>query len=271
MNTPRLSRPASRFSLSSLFLALVVTSSFTCPAFAAVRTNSSAGSVEACPPHYPDTAHVFNGCFLSTYAYLTRFADEFPAEQGRPITVCMRNANGQVLPHTIALVSWQGTWWCRDEYFGVFSLDCDATGTPNVALLTPRAERFLDRHAKDALRDPNLERASEVPHRLTSAQRLAAVMTAAKLIPVPHTIYWVRSGRDEVPVVFFRPGNGQVAVYDPAHGTGVAECHSREDLKVTALVATSMGYRSETIHPDLTGATGTLVAAAGSTSVAASQ
>lgn len=254
MNTPRFFRP------SSLLLALVL---------AAASAPSSYAMVDQAPPHHPDTAHVFNGCFLSTTAYLTRFANEFPAEQGRPITVKMRVAGGRISPHTMALVSWQGEWWCRDEYFGVFSLQVAVNGAADVAKLAPRAERALARHAEAALRNPAQPTAPAVPSRLTPAQRLAAVTAAAQILPIPSSIYWVRSDAGEVPVVFFRPANGKVAVYDPAHGTGAAECASADDLGVTALVAQSMGYRTETIHRDLP-ASATLVAAA-STSVPVSQ
>ncbi len=273
MRPPLLSRPGTSrcFPLSSLFCALVITSSSVCPSFAIARTNTDADSHEAGPPHHPDSAHVFNGCHLSTLAYLARFSTEFPGEQGRPLIVRMLNADGQVKPHTMSLVSWHGTWWCRDEYFGVFSLGCAVNGEPNIGLLTAQAERLGDRHARAAMRNPTREYPSEAPRRLTAKQRIAAVTTAVGLIPFPHTIYWVRGDTGEVPVVFFRPAPGKIAVYDPAHGTGVAECASTEDMKIAALVATSMGYRADTIHPDLALASGTLVTAASSTSVTLSR
>jgi hypothetical protein len=182
----------------------------------------------------------------------------------------MRVAGGRISPHTIALVTWQGEWWCRDEYFGVFSLECAVNAATDPAKLSSRAERALARHAEAALRNPAQQVAPEVPHRLTTAQRLAAVTAAAKIIPFPNAIYWVRGESGEVPVVFFRPAAGKVAVYDPAHGTGAAVCASANDMGVTALVAQSMGYRTDSIHPDLTVAAGALVAAV-STSVPVSQ
>lgn len=155
------------------------------------------------PPHYPDHTHVYNGCRLSALAYLAKFTAEFPSEHGQPLVLSMRNADGQVRPHTLAVITWRGEWWCRDEYFGVFSLKCAADGTSDPERLTAIAERLYERHAQDVLRQPNAQLPPVVPAQLSTAQRLRDVQNATALIPVPHMIYWIRDGRREVPVVFF--------------------------------------------------------------------
>jgi hypothetical protein len=211
------------------------------------------------PPHYPDRTHVFNGCRLSTLAYLARFTAEFPGERGQPLVVRMRNADGQVRPHTLALVSWQGEWWCRDEYFGVFSLHCSVDGRVSPEELASTVERFYQKHAQSVMRQSHVQ-PLVVPANLSAGQRLRDVRTAATIIPVPHMIYWVRDGRREVPVVFFRPSAGEIAVYDPSFGTGTAECSSTDDAKIVAVIAQRLGYRAESVRAEPAPLTGALVA-----------
>jgi hypothetical protein len=267
MSTPLLSRAVANRprSFGSLLFTLVVSSSFVCTGLVATPAEEATGDRSA-PPVYPDTAHVFNGCHLSTLAYLARFSTEFPAEQGRPVVVRMLNADGQTKPHTLALVTWHGAWWCRDEYFGVFSLQCPVTAEPNPARVVNRVERFYQQHARTCLRVPGTLRPTAAPESPSANERLHAVKTAAQILPFPHTIYWVRDGAREVPVVFFRPVRGQIAVYDPARGTAVAECASRDDAKIVAHAASLLGYRADAVRADFTAATGTLVANASSLS-----
>lgn len=226
-------------SLRSVFFAVVLVASA-----AAGRADSPA---PLAPPHYPDSTHIFNGCHLSAMAYLAHFRAEFPAEHGRPLVVQMMNADGRIRSHTMALVSWRGEWWVRDEYFGVFPLECAATET-NPARLTARTERCYARHvatvAHDAVRPP------EPPARFSAEQRAHDVTAAAAKLPVAHTVYWIKDGAREIPVVFFRPTPGVVAVYDPVRGTGMTTCNGGNDAKITALVAASFGYRVEDIRAD---------------------
>jgi len=105
---------------------------------------------------------------------------------------------------------------------------------------------------------------NRVPEQLSPQHDPRKSGPRVNIIPFPHAIFWVNDGTREVPLVFFRPSLGEIAVYDPAHGTGVGECSIKEDVKVVSLVATRMGYRTDGIHSDFSGATGTLVAANGS-------
>jgi hypothetical protein len=223
------------------------------------------------PPHYPDRTHVFNGCRLSALAYLAKFTAEFPSEHGQPLVLSMRNADGQVRPHTLAVITWQGEWWCRDEYFGVFPLKCAADGASNPEQLTAIAERMYERHAQDVLRQPNAQLPPTVPAQLSPAQRLRDVQNATALIPVPHMIYWIRDGRREVPVMFFRPSAGEIAVYDPSFGTGTARCANTDDAKIVAVVAQRLGYRADSVRAEPAPLTGALVASSAFTSNSFSQ
>jgi len=245
------SLPATFPSLRSLLAALV---------FAAAGSSQAAGPAVSAPPHFPDAVHVFNGCHLSTLAYLNRFTAEYPAEGGQPVVVQMRNADGTVRAHTMALVTWAGAWWIRDEYFGVFPLDQRVKGATDLAALTLRAERLYARHAQAALR-AGTARPPEPPKQFSAAQRARDVAAAATLIPVAHILFWVTDGAREIPVLFFRPAPGVVAVYDPVHGTGVVECASRDDAKITTLIAGKLGYRVAGIRPEAGVLNGTLVAA----------
>ncbi|MEJ1970965.1 MAG: hypothetical protein WDM96_00090 [Lacunisphaera sp.] len=67
-----------------------------------------------------------------------------------------------------------------------------------------------------------------------------------------HTIFWVKDGAREIPLVFFRPTPGVIAVYDPVHGTGLTECAGGNDAKITALIAARFGYRVEDFRADTT-------------------
>ena len=101
--------------LASLTL---VAAALAAPVARATARISNPSAALSRPPAYPDTAHVLNGCHLSTLRFLNRYLAEFPAERGETLVVSMRNADGSVQPHTIGLISWQGQAWCRDEYTG---------------------------------------------------------------------------------------------------------------------------------------------------------
>jgi hypothetical protein len=258
-----------RSSLGPLFFAFVFISSLAPAGLLAQpeRTDSFAVSTpgDPTPPHYPDAAHVFNGCHLSTLAFLARFSAEFPLEQGHALVVRMRNADGTDKSHTLAVVSWRGAWWCRDEFFGVFPLGCPASAHPDLTRIVTRVEPLLEKHAQVHMRKSGVPKPSPAPATLSPEQRLHEVETAAEVIPFPHTIFWVRDHTREVPLVLFRPASDQIAVYDPAHGTGVAECSIRDDAKVISLVAARLGYRVDAVRPDFSRAGGALLAATDST------
>lgn len=248
-NHSHLRSPASR---RSLFSSLIVTAALSL----AVRGGAATTVEASAPPAYPDSYHVFNGCHISSVTYLARFTAEFPAEHGHINVAVLRNADGSIKPHSMALVTWQGEWWCRDEYFGVFRLHCPASGAPDLR----RLERlFEDQAVRVNRRQP--VRPPEAPDHFSADQRLHDVTAVAAGLPFANTIFWVHQDKHEVPVVFFRPAPGVVAVYDPTHGTAVAECALADDVRVASALATKLGYRADAIHRDFSAVGGALVAA----------
>ncbi len=243
MNLNRLPRLAT--------VALVLATLSAPVAHATTRVSNPASSLSI-PPAYPDSDHVLNGCHLSSIRFLNRYLAEFPAERGETLVVSMRNADGSTQAHTIALISWQGQAWCRDEYYGVFPLDCAAESNPNLDRLSARAERKLEKHAQMMVATGQAAARSESPTHLSAEQNLRDVTTAASLIPYSTKIFWVRSGNRELPMVFFRPDGKHIAVYDPAHGTSTAVCSATDDAKIVLLVASRLGYRVESVRRELT-------------------
>ena len=136
------------------------------------------------PPSYPEDTHVFNGCHLSTIRYLARYLSEFPGESGMPLLIKMRNADGPKRMHTLALVSWKGQAWCRDEYFGVFALGCPYEAQPNLKRLVSKAEILLERHAQTMVRTSGKPLRPNAPEQMSPEQRIRAVKAAVGIIDV---------------------------------------------------------------------------------------
>lgn len=196
---------------------------------------------EASPPVYSDRVHVIRGCYLSTVAYLARFERAYPREQARPLTVRPPNAPRA---HTLVLLTWRGEWWARDEFAGVFPLGClPSTAADTEAHLRSRAERALARMAQG--RRDRWRNVEPPAHGLSRAAREEAVANAATMLPGPSTIVRVRCDGEETPFLFFTGPVGWVAVYDPVHGTGTAECASRDPALVVRRIAQRFGYRVE--------------------------
>lgn len=222
-------RGATRRTLCRLLL--VVTGAST-PSLAA-----TAPLAAAVPPAFPDAAHVTQGCYISTVAYLARFAAAHPAERGHTLRVDIPTFDG---PHTIALVSWRGGWWARDEYCGVFPLDRPVRERDDIAALRPRAEGVLRRLADRSVRQGKIALVRE--RRLTSLERERDVSLAAALLPGASATYWVRCGAAELPFLFFQPKPGKIAVYDPATGTATADCDPVDAAELVRAVARRIGY-----------------------------
>jgi hypothetical protein len=235
--------------IGSLALALMLASTIISPA---ARADAAVPGVsQSAPPSYPDADHVCNGCHLSTIRYLSRFLAEYPAEHGEPLVINMMNADRTRGMHTMALISWHGQAWGRDEYFGVFSLGCRFEKEPDLSRLAACAESAYQQHARRVIRMEGTPRRPDDPEQMSRAQRFQEVTLATRIIPFPSSIYWLRSGREEFPVAFFRPSGGQIAVYDPLHGTCLAECSSPDDVKVVSLVAAQLGYRPDHVRSDV--------------------
>lgn len=202
------------------------------------------------PPHLPDAVHVPNGCHLSTLAFLARYQAEQPGERGRPVVVAMRNADGATRPHTLALITFRGELWCRDEYFGVFPLGLRADAEPAERRLVARIEPRLEQHARLHLARPGSLRPIAAPGSLPAQEALAYVRSAATMLPHPARVFWIRSGTADVPALLFRPTPDEIAVYLPTHGTCVAECNIPDDVRVVELVAARLEYRDAVVRRD---------------------
>jgi hypothetical protein len=120
----------------------------------------------------------------------------------------------------------------------------------------------LERHARHNPHSANGTPMVPPPDTLSNQERIDDVTAATRTVPFSTTIFWVRSGNHEVPVAFFRPSATQIAVYEPLHGTCLAECASRDDVKIVSLVATRIGLRADSVRADLPAPQGTLVASA---------
>jgi hypothetical protein len=224
-------------------------------------TAAAAAESDREPPYYPDAVHVFNGCHLSTLAYLARFTAEFPAEQGQPLVSMMDNADGSTKPHTVALISWRGWWWCRDEYFGVCPLGLRVSANYTSARILARAGPVLRKHFRARMSDPEALHPPIVPASLLTDLAAREVALAAQKIPLPNTIYWVNDGRHEVPLLFFRPARNTIAVYHPTFGTCAAECTASDDVGIVKSVAALFGYRVDSVRAEQTDLRATVVAA----------
>ncbi len=253
--------PARRTLPRSLWFAATAATAFAVSnMLAATDTPRAANGVDpanSAPPEYADAAHVSKGCYISTVAYLARFLTQHPTESGQPLTVTLKSFDG---PHTIAVITWRGAWWGRDEYSGVFALRCRVEQGQTPDDLREPAARSLSAIAQRQLKRGRISAGPDTPGGPSLADRRTAVTTAAKLLPCAAEVYWVTTPRERVPLLYFRPYQGRIAVYDPATGTATALCEPTNVTEVLKMVATQLRYnvvgiRSESAMPPLAPAT----------------
>lgn len=236
MNTFVSPSPASRSVHGPLHAAFVLT---VLSAVRSVPGPAACAEPPATPPAFPDSVHVTRGCYLSTAAYLARFQDQYPAESAWPLTVAPRNFGG---PHTLAVLTWQGRWWARDEYVGVFALDCPVTSTTDVHRLRDRAEHRIRSLAKAQLKAGRILGEPDALVAMPLATREREIAQAVTLIPCTATVIRVRCRGREVPFLLFQAGAHRIAVYDPATGTATVECEPTDPLALVQAVAKKLGY-----------------------------
>jgi hypothetical protein len=240
----------SRRPVISLILVVVVAGALA-PRNACAEPDDASASPSAAtrssPPDFPDAVHLPQGCYISAVVYLERFRAEFPTEYGATLTIAPSVFAG---PHTIALVTWKGKWWGRDEHCGIFDLHSAVAEDRSREQLRAAAEcalnRFVSRHRKLG----RLSASFDLPRGLSKANREEAVATAASLLPYASRIVWVRCGRQDIAFLFFQPAEGTIAVYDPASGTAHAECAATNFSAVVATVATRLGYKVTAVRAD---------------------
>lgn len=218
-----------------------------------------ADAAPALPPALRDAGHVLNGCYLSTTAYLARFSAEFPGERGAPVAIAPRGFGGM---HTIALVTWRGEWFGRDEYFGVFALGRSVAAHPEASALSRRAELVLTKLAVAEVKAGRGDYAPSAPAALPAAERAELIRRAAGALPLASEVFWVKGHGEPLAFLFFRPAAGVIAVYDPIHGTATAETALDDAAAIVGLVAAKLGYRVASVSADATYTAGALVAAA---------
>lgn len=234
--------PARRPLLRTALLAFAVAVAALAPARAAAP---------AVPPAYPEAKPVLNGCHISTLAFLARYGAEFPGERGEAVRILMRNVEGVRVRHTIALFTWRGEWWCRDNLLGVAALNRPAAAGTDLAALASEAEGVLDRIETRRNRSRRNRGSSDTATaNLSASRRLREVEAAAALLPLASSVYWLRTEGREIPVLFFRPGPGKIGVYEPSVGSCLAESGETDASKVVTLVGEKLGYRVAGVRAD---------------------
>jgi len=189
--------------------------------------------------------HVANGCYVSSFVYISRFQAAYPAERAETAAIVLPNADGSFKPHTVAIVSWHGKWWARDEFYGLTDLRSPSSRRWDLATVTQRVdafcrERYAVQTAAGHRREP--DRAPAEPAEAVR-WRIEHILTARQLLPVPSEIVWLQSSSQTLPLLFFRTAEGgRFAVYDPAIGTAQALGDVRDVGRLVALVAERMGY-----------------------------
>jgi len=198
------------------------------------------------PADYPDAAHVPQGCYLSSVGFIARYTADHPSESGEALTVATGSYPGS---HTVALVTYEGTWWVRDEYFGVFSLGARVGQHLSPADLSRRAEwelrqRYFQKSGGRNAIAASVERCVD-----DAAGRLANIELAQRLLPCASQVVWVNGRAGRHAFLFFSPAPRTVAVYEPSTGTVSAQCASQDALAVVRWVATRQGYGVRSVEP----------------------
>lgn len=197
------------------------------------------------PPNFPDMIHVANGCYISSFVYLSRFRAAYPAERAETAAIVLPNADGSFKPHTVAIVSWHGQWWARDEFYGLADLRSPSSRPWDLATVTRRVDAICrERYARQTAAGHRRQPDRAPPGTAEAAQwRIDHIRTARQLLPVPSEIVWLRSGDLTLPLLFFRTSEGGgFAVYDPGIGTAQAVGEVRDVGRLVAAVAERMGY-----------------------------
>jgi len=199
------------------------------------------------PPNFPDMVHVANGCFISSFVYLARFHAAYPAERTDTAAIVLPNADGSFKPHTVAIVSWGGTWWARDEFYGLADLRTPSSRPLNLAGVASRLDGIFRARAARQLAAGHRREPDRAPAGAEGTRwRLEQIQAAQQLLPVESEIIWYRSQGEALPFLFFRTSNqGSFAIYDPAIGSAQAVAEEKDAHRIVAAVAVRLGYPAD--------------------------
>lgn len=189
--------------------------------------------------------HVANGCYISSFVYLSRFRAAYPAERAETAAIVLPNADGSFKPHTVAIVSWHGQWWARDEFYGLADLRSPSSRPWDLATVTGRVDAICRERAARQTAAGHRRQPDRAPAEQAEAirWRIEHIQMARQLLPVPSEIVWLRSGGQKMPWLFFRTSEGgSFAVYDPSIGTAQALADVKDAGRLVAAVAERMGY-----------------------------
>jgi hypothetical protein len=152
--------------------------------------------------------------------------------------------------HRIFTFSWAAQWWCRDEYLGTLALNRSVTPESTPATLREFAQRELDWRATLLVRS-GLQLPWDAPaEEFSQRQREREIELARRALPFPSTVYRLKIPEGEIAVLFFRPGESLVALYDPLFGTATARTSATDDPQVVITIARALGLRPESARLD---------------------
>lgn len=80
---------------------------------------------------------------------------------------------------------------------------------------------------------------------------------AAAVLPCASELCWVVGGREDIPVLLFRPSPRLICVYDPLTGTGQAESDCAQTPSLVKAFAVALGYRVDHVRVEPTHPAGT--------------
>lgn len=166
---------------------------------------SAAADWPDAPPWWPDQIYAANGCYLSASAYVARLASTYPAADATTYTVEIPSCR----KHTIAVVTWNGVKYGRDQYIGVFKIGDSDPQTSFVATL----RRWWQ--AKRTHRYPE-KRPSSIAERHAEVLLARQIMSFAKTELVP-----VITPTGAVTILTWQTTTGELAIYEPMLGTAV--------------------------------------------------
>ena len=156
------------------------------------------------PPWLPDRYYVANGCYISATAYLMKLKQLYPDLNGWTANVLLPSGN----IHTLAIVRWDTRLFLRDTSIGVAEIHDDVQQSFETAACLRREKGGWHFYPKRR------------PH--SPVERLREIELAARLLGFADPkVICARSATGPVSVLSWKTAGGELAVYEPSHGTAV--------------------------------------------------